>query len=96
MGTTGHHGRQGLLGAAPDEVVPYTNVPAAHLPDVKTYYHYTRGTAFGGVPDGPVPGNGGFGDWNGPANRGWFARALWAAVNSYFGQDEGGDGGFIQ
>ncbi|MFN8541148.1 MAG: Ig-like domain repeat protein [Thermomicrobiales bacterium] len=78
----------------PDEVIPYTNVPSVHLRDVKTFYHYTNG-AFGGVPDGPTSGNGGFGDWNGSANRGWFARALWAAVNSYFGQDVSGLGGYI-
>jgi hypothetical protein len=80
----------------PDQDIPYTNVPAAHIPDVKTFYHYTRVLAdFGGVPDGPEPGLGGFGDWNGAANRGWFARALWAAVNSYFGQDESGNGGYL-
>ncbi len=63
--------------AQPNETVPYTGIPAAHLADVRTFHFYTKG-AFGGVPDG-------FNDWNSASSRGWFARALWAALDSQFG-----------
>ena len=71
----------------PNESVPYTGVPTAHLIDVQTYHFYTQGV-FGGVPDG-------FSDWNSASTRGWFARALWAAVNSYFSVDQPDKGGYI-
>jgi large repetitive protein len=86
---------KGYWQSLPGTPHPYLNVPGAHAADVATFYFYTQAAQFGGVPDGPVAGNGGFGDWNSPSTRGWFARALWAAVNSYFGQDVAGMGGFI-
>jgi hypothetical protein len=52
-----------------------------HEEDVATYLHYTR--ARGGVPD--YPEGGPFAAWDGPASRAWFARALWAALDSYWG-----------
>jgi hypothetical protein len=55
---------------------PYTGVPGPHAGDVATFYYYTR--AYGGVPASP-------GDWNAQATRGWFARALWQALDSTFG-----------
>jgi hypothetical protein len=86
---------KGYWVAKPSETIPYTNVPSAHLADVRTFYFYTKGAVFGGVPDGPTASNGGFGDWNSPSTRGWFARALWAAVNSYFSVDQPNQGGYI-
>ena len=56
---------------------PYTGVPAAHDLDVRTFFFYTQG--LGGVPTLP-PGKG----WNGEATRGWFAMALWTAIDSYW------------
>jgi hypothetical protein len=54
-----------------------------HEADVATFVHYTQ--SVGGVPDYPVGGF--FPAWNQPATRGWFARALWAALNSYWSVD---------
>jgi hypothetical protein len=54
-----------------------------HEQDVATFVHYTQD--FGGVPDYPAGGS--FPGWNQPATRAWFARALWAALQSYWGID---------
>ena len=53
-------------------------MPAAHAADVRTFHFYTA--ALGGVPAPPA-------DWNAGATRGWFALALWHALNSYWGSD---------
>jgi hypothetical protein len=58
---------------------------------VATFVAYTQGA--GGVPD--FPANGGFAAWNQPATRGWFARALWTALNSYWSVDLPGSGGYV-
>ncbi len=58
-------------------------VGTGHEQDVTTYIFYTQ--AFGGVPD--YPAGGFFPAWEQPATRGWFARALWTALNSYFAVD---------
>ena len=49
----------------PNGAMPYSDVPGAHLADVRTFYHYT--SALGGVPDAPS-------NWNASSSRGWFAR----------------------
>ncbi len=54
-----------------------------HEQDVATYAFYTAGA--GGVPD--YPASGGFAAWDRPATRGWFARALWAALDSHLKVD---------
>jgi hypothetical protein len=61
--------------AQSDASHPYTGVPAPHAGDIATFHYYT-----GGIPAPP-------GNWNGAATRGWFARALWAALDSYWGTD---------
>ncbi len=48
--------------------------------DIATYVYYTQ--ARGGVPDRPATGD--FTGWDQPAPRSWFARALWAALDSYY------------
>ena len=85
---------KGYWVAKPSEAIPYLNVPSAHLADVRTFHFYTKAT-FGGVPDAPTAGNVGFNNWNDPSSRGWFARTLWAAVNSYFSVDQPNQGGYI-
>ncbi|HEY8602649.1 MAG TPA: S-layer homology domain-containing protein, partial [Thermomicrobiales bacterium] len=62
-----------------------------HEQDVATYIFYTQHG--GGVPGYPV--SGGFAAWNQPATRGWFAQALWAALNSYAGSGQPGAGGYV-
>jgi uncharacterized repeat protein (TIGR01451 family) len=64
--------------AQPNASLPYNGVPAVLATEVRTFHFYT-----GGVPDAPTTAAG----WNGGANRGWFARALWAALDSYWGTD---------
>jgi hypothetical protein len=66
---------KGYWTAQPGAAQPYAGVPAAHLADVTTFHYYT-----GGIPAPPA-------DWNGEATRGWFARALWAALDDYWGTD---------
>jgi hypothetical protein len=63
----------GLWADQPGAPLPYQGVPAAHAADVATYHHYV-----GGVPAATAA-------WDDPATRGWFARALWAAINSHSG-----------
>ena len=62
-----------------------------HEQDVATYLFYTQ--RVGGAPGYPT--SGGFGAWNQPATRGWFAQALWGALNSYAGTDQPGAGGYV-
>ncbi len=60
----------------------YPNVPASsgHRPDIATFVYYA-----GALPDYPT--NGSFPVWNQPATRAWFSRALYQALDSYFGVD---------
>jgi hypothetical protein len=60
------------------EAHPYEGVPATHETEVRTFYHYTR--ELGGILASPE-------NWNDKATRGWFARQLWQALNSYWRQD---------
>ncbi|MGN6755929.1 MAG: InlB B-repeat-containing protein [Thermomicrobiales bacterium] len=65
-----------------DEPALYPNVPLAsgHRFDLLTYYH-NAGAIPGAAPEQPwLP-------WAEPATRGWFALALWQALDSYFGVD---------
>jgi hypothetical protein len=64
----------------PNAPHPYANVPAVFAPEIATFHHYT--SAQGGIPAAPTTTAG----WNAQATRGWFARALWRALDSYFGQ----------
>ncbi len=59
----------------PGATHPYAGVPAVFAPEVATFHFYT-----GGIPIPPT-------DWNGGATRGWFAHALWTALDSYWGVD---------
>ena len=66
----------------PDNPNLYTNVPASsgHRSDIATFVYYA-----GALPDYPT--NGPFPVWNQPATRSWFSRALYQALDSYFGVD---------
>jgi hypothetical protein len=66
---------KGYWTSQPGAPQPYAGVPSAHDVDMRTFVYYT-----GGVPAPPA-------NWNGNASRGWFAQALWAALNSYWGND---------
>ena len=66
---------KGYWVAQPVAPIPYQGVPSVLLTEVRTFHFYT-----GGVPDAPS-------NWNDGADRGWFAQALWAALNSYWGTD---------
>ena len=57
---------------------PYAGVPAVFAQEVATFHHYTQ--ARGGVPAPPA-------SWNAQATRGWFAMALWQALDSHWGID---------
>jgi hypothetical protein len=61
----------------PGQAHPYAGVPAAHEVDVRTFYFYTQ--ANGGITAPPS-------NWNAQATRGWFALALWVALDSHFGE----------
>jgi hypothetical protein len=65
----------------PDNPALYAAVPASagHRIDLATFVHYA-----GALPD--VPEDQSFAGWFQSANRGWFARALWQALDSYFGE----------
>jgi hypothetical protein len=62
----------------PGAPLPYTGVPAAHATDLAIFHFYT-----GGLADAPAT----TGAWSSAANRGWFAQALWQALDSYFSVD---------
>ncbi len=66
---------KGYWVAQPNASLPYAGVPGVLATEVRTFHLYT-----GGVPAPPA-------DWNGAASRGWFAQALWAALNAYWGAD---------
>jgi hypothetical protein len=51
-----------------------------HEQDVATFVHYA-----GNVPQGPAT-NQPWGAWNTDSSRGWFALALWQALDSYWGK----------
>jgi hypothetical protein len=59
----------------PGAPLPYAGVPGVLATEVRTFAFYCDGV-------GAVPA-----DWNGGATRGWFAQALWDALNSYWGID---------
>ena len=70
---------QGWWQAQPDNPVLYPTIPASsgHREDIATWVRYA----------GPVPGmNTTTGDWSvwaTPAERGWFALALWTAFDQH-------------
>jgi hypothetical protein len=63
--------------AQPNAPLPHAGVPAVLATEVRTFHFYT-----GGLP--PLPAGEG---WNDGADRGWFARALWSALDAYWGDD---------
>ncbi len=66
---------KGYWVAQPGANQPYPGVPAVFAATVATYHYYT-----GGIPAPPS-------NWNAGATRGWFARALWQALNTYWATD---------
>ncbi len=71
---------KGYWQAQPDDGALFANLPAlsGHRGDLATYVHYAA------LPPDTSAGAG-WESWNRPATRGWFARALWQALDSYFG-----------
>jgi len=67
--------------AAVDDPALYPNVPASsgHRADIATYVRHA-----GRLP-GTTATGGDLPDWVGPAERSWFARALWAALDAESG-----------
>ena len=75
----------------PDDGTTYPNVPASsgHRQDLVTYVHYAglvRGTTSATIT---------FNGWDQPASRAYFAFAFWQALQSYYGVDRPGLGGYI-
>lgn len=73
---------KGYWAQQPDDPALCPNVPveSGHRPDLATYIHYA----------GPIPGTAPVAPWDGwslPATRGWFAEALWQALDRHFGVD---------
>ncbi len=70
------------VAATTDDPALYPDVPAVsgHRLDLITY-HRNAGTIPGTVPTQP------WATWSAPATRGWFAEALWQAIDRYFGVD---------
>jgi hypothetical protein len=58
--------------------LPYSGVPGVLATEVRTFHYYA-----GTIQAAPTTAQG----WNAGATRGWFALALWAAHDSYFGVD---------
>lgn len=97
--------KKGLWQFQPDNGTIYPNVPASsgHRQDLVTYVHYAgavRGTAANTTAaDGkaaPSDGTTGpFNGWAAPSSRAYFAFALWQALQSYYGVDQPGLGGYI-
>ena len=73
---------KGYWAQQPDNPALYANVPAAsgHREDIATYYTHA-GALPGTNPAAPWQA------WDQPSTRGWFAQALWQALNSHFGVD---------
>ena len=70
---------KGYWAQQPDNRALYTDVPASsgHRGDLATYAHYV-----GGLPD--VGAGASFAGWDQSSTRGWFARVLWAALQTQF------------
>ncbi len=97
--------KKGLWQFQPDNGTIYPNVPqsSGHRQDLVTYVHYAgavRGTANtttgsdGKIvpPDGTT---GPFNGWDATSSRAYFAFALWQVLQSYYGTDKVGLGGYI-
>jgi hypothetical protein len=55
-------------------ITPYPGAPEVFAREFATYVYYT-----GGISAPPI-------NWNAQATRGWFAMALWRALDSHFGR----------
>ncbi len=96
---------KGLWQFQPDNGTIYPNVPASsgHRQDLVTYVHYAgavRGTAntTTGSDGKTAPSDGTtspFSGWDATSSRAYFAFALWQALQSYYGTDKVGLGGYI-
>ena len=73
---------KGYWAAQPDDPGLYPHIPAAsgHRLDIATYVHYA------GLPPDTTSAAA-WPTWDRPAARGWFAEALWRALDGHFGQD---------
>jgi hypothetical protein len=71
--------KKGYWQSQPD-VGAYPNVPfsSGHREDIATYLFYVKT-----LPDFPNT-SGDFTNWDQPSTRAWFARTLWAALQSHF------------
>ena len=72
--------RRGLWAWQPDDPTLFPTIPASagHRIDIATYVRYV----------GPPPDSdrsGAWAAWDRPATRGWFARALWQALDGTYG-----------
>jgi len=72
--------RRGLWAWQPDDAARFSAIPASsgHRVDLATYIHYV-----GSPPDSDTSTT--WAGWDTPATRGWFARALWQALDSAYG-----------
>jgi hypothetical protein len=71
---------RGLWAWQPDDAALFPTIPASsgHRIDLSTYVHYV----------GPPPDSertNAWAGWENPATRGWFARALWQALDGTYG-----------
>ncbi|MFN8516885.1 MAG: MBG domain-containing protein [Chloroflexia bacterium] len=62
----------------PNGPTPPEGAPTGHDRDMRTFLFYV----------GSIPGLPEEASWNDGATRGWFARVLWAALDSYWGSDD--------
>jgi subtilisin family serine protease len=72
--------RRALWAWQPDDATLFPAIPASsgHRVDLATYAHYV-----GSPPD--TDPTGAWASWDTPATRGWFARALWQALDGTYG-----------
>ena len=74
-----------LAPAKPGAVYQDGEIPAQDYDVVVFENRFPSLLAVPGIPDAPT--NGAFAQRHDPATRGWFARALWAALDSYWSVD---------
>lgn len=70
----------------PDDgtIYPNVSVSSGHRLDLLIFVHNA-----GAIPDRSTAHGAAWDDWNTPASRGWFARALWQALNATLGVNPG-------
>jgi hypothetical protein len=80
--------KKGYWTSQPGAPQLFPGVPAGHDVDVRTYEYYTGDLLSTSNPWSAT-------QWNAAATRGWFARALWAALLSNWGNDAPGKAGYV-